>query len=96
MVVFGKDGDGVSVKVDLAAVVAELTYAEPFVLEGGNDVAASGGKVGQVEVGGSGGGVNAAGGVSYMGCGSVRIDVAYWGGGCDLYVTCTCVVDGRV
>ena len=77
-------------------MVAELTYAEQVVLEGGHDLAASGGKVGQVEVGGSGGGVDTAGGIAYMVCGSVRIDVSYWGGGCDLYVTCTCVVDGRV
>ena len=52
MVVFGKDGDGVSVNEDLAAVVAELAYAEQVVLERGNDMAAAGGKVGQVKVGG--------------------------------------------
>ena len=96
MVVFGKDGDGVSVEEDLTAVVAELTYAKQVVLEGGNDLAASGGKVGQVEFGGSGGGVDVAGGVAYMGCGSVRVDVAYRGGVCDIYVTCTCVGDDRV
>ena len=96
MVVFIEDGDGVSVEEDLAAVVAELTYAEQVVMEGGHDLAASGGKVGQVEVSVSGGGEYAAGGVAYMGCGSVRVDVAYWGGGCDVYVTCTCVGDGRV
>ena len=77
-------------------MVAELTYAKQVVLEGGHDLAASGGKVGHVEVGGSGGGVDAAGGVAYMGWGSVRFDVAYWGGGCDIYVTCTSVGDDRV
>ena len=46
MVVFGKDGDGVSIEEDLAAVVAELTYAEQVVLEGEYDLAASGRKVG--------------------------------------------------
>ena len=96
MVVFGKDVDGVAVEEDLAAVVAELAYAEQVVLEGGHDLAAAGGKVGQVEVGGGRGGVDAAGGVAYMGCGSVRVDVAYWGSGSDVYVTCTCVGDGCV
>ena len=57
MVVFGKYGDGVAVEEDLAAVVAELTYVEQVVLEGGNDLETLGGKVGQVEVGRSGGGV---------------------------------------
>ena len=37
-----------------------------------------------------------AGGVAYMGCGSVRVDVAYWGGGCDMYVTNARVGDGHV
>ena len=91
MVVFGKDGNGVAVKENLAAVVAELAYANKVVLEGGHDLAASGGKFGQVEVGRGRGGVDAAGGVAYMGCGSVRVDVAYWGGGSDVYVTSTCV-----
>ena len=76
-------------------MVAEITDAKQVVMEGGNKLAASGGKVGQVEVGGSGGGVDAAGGVSDVRCGSVRVDVAYWGGGSDVYVTCTCVRDGR-
>ena len=96
MVVFGKDVDGVAVEEDLAEVVAELAYAEQVVLEGGHDLAALGWKVGQVEVGGSGGGMYVAGGVAYMGCGSVRVDVVYWGGECDVYVTCTCVGNGRV
>ena len=96
MVVFVKDVDGVSVEEDLVAVVADLTYAYQVVLEGGHNLAASGGKVGQVEVGRCGGGVYTAGGVAYMGCGSVQVDVAYWGGGCDVYVTCTCVGDVRV
>ena len=96
MVVFGKDGDGVAVKEELAAVVAELAYAEQVVLEGGHDLAAAGGKVGQVEVGGGREGVDAAAGVAFMGCGSVRFDIAYWGGGSDVYVTSTCVGDGRV
>ena len=96
MVVFGKDGDGVPVEEDLAAVVAELTDADQVVLECGHDLAALDGKIGQVEVGGSGGGVDAAGGVADVGCGSVRVDVAYWGSGSDVYVTCTCVGDGRV
>ena len=65
-------------------------------LEGGHDLESLGGKVGQVEVGGGGGGVYAAEGVSDMGCGSVRVDVAYWGGGSDVYVTCTCVGNFRV
>ena len=59
-------------------------------------MAASGGKVEQVEVVGSVGGVDADGGVADVGCGSVRVGVAYWGGGSDVYVTCTCVGDGRV
>ena len=32
-------------------------------------------------------------GIAYMGCWSVRVDVAYWGGGSDVYVTSTCVYD---
>ena len=96
MVVFGKDSDGVPVKEDLAVVVEELTDAEQVVLEGGHDLEALGRMVGQVEVGGSGRGVYAARGVSGMGCGSVRFDIAYWGGGSDVYVTSTCVGDGRV
>ena len=96
MVVFGNDGDSVAVKKDLAAVVSEITYAKQVVLEGGNDLAALGWKVGQVEFGRGRGDVHAAGGVAYMGCGSVRVDVTYWGGGCDVYVTCTCVGDGCV
>ena len=39
MVVLGKDGDGVAVEEDLAAVVAELAYADQAVPEGGNDMA---------------------------------------------------------
>ena len=93
MVVFGKYGDGFAVEKDLAAVVAELAYAEQVVLEGGHDLAAAGGKVGQVEVGGGRGGVDADGGVAYMGCGILRVDVAYWVGGRDVYVTSTCVGD---
>ena len=96
MVVFGKECGGVAVEEDLAAVVADLAYAEKVVLEGGHDLAAAGGKVGQVEVGGGRGGVDASIGVAYMGCGSVRVDVAYWGGGRDVYVTCNCVGDGCV
>ena len=46
MVVFVKDGDGVAVKEDLAAVVAELANAKQVVLEGGNNMAVVGGKVG--------------------------------------------------
>ena len=91
MVVFGKDVDGVSVEEYLAAVVVELTNAEQVVLEGGHDLAALGWKVGQVEVGGSRGGVDAAGGIAYMGCWSERVDVAYWCGGSDVYVTGACV-----
>ena len=96
MVVFGKDGVGVPVKEDLAAMVAELTNVEQIVLEGGHDLAASGGKVGQVKFGRSVGGVDAAGGIADVECGSLRVDVAYWDGGSDIYVTCTCVGDGRV
>ena len=33
-------------------MVAELTYAEQVVLEGGHELETAGGKVGQVEVGG--------------------------------------------
>ena len=77
MVVFGKDGGGVAVEEDLAAVVEELAYAKQVVLEVGNDLAAAGGNVGQVEVGGGRGGVDGAVGVAYMDCGSVRVDVAY-------------------
>ena len=93
MVVLGKDGDSVAVEEDLAAVVAELDNAKQIVLEDGHDMAAAGGKIGQVEVGGGRGGVYAAGGMAYMGCGSVRVDVAYWGGRSDIYVTSTCVGD---
>ena len=93
MVVFVKDGDGVAVEEDLAAMVAELAYAEQVVLECGNDLAAA---IGKVEVGGGREGVDAAGGVAYMVFGSVRVDVPYWGGGSDVYVTCTCVGDGCV
>ena len=96
MVVFGKDCDGVAVKEDLAAVVAELAYDNQAVLEGGHDLAAAVGKVGQVEVGGGRGGVDADGGVTYMGCSILRVDVAYWGGGRDVYFTCTCVGNGCV
>ena len=91
MVVFGEDSDGVAFKEDLAAVVAELANAKQVVVEGGNYMAAAGRKVGQVEVGGGRGGVDAAGGIAYMGCGIVRVDVAYRGGGSDVYVTSTCV-----
>ena len=96
MVVFGKDSDGVAVKEDFAAVVAELIDAEQVVVEGGYDLSAVVRKGGQVGVGGSGGGVYAAGGVSDMGCGSVGVDIAYLGGGSDIYVTCTCVGYGHV
>ena len=37
--------------------------------------------------------MDAAGGIAYTGCGSVRVDVAYWGVGSDVYVTSTCVID---
>ena len=77
MLVFRKDGDGVPVKEDLATAVTELADSDQVVLEGGHDLAVAGGKGGQVEVGGRGGGVDAAGGVAYMGCGSMRVDVAY-------------------
>ena len=87
MVVFGKDGDGFPVEEDLAAVVADLTDAEHVVMEGGHYFAYLGGKVGQVEFGRSRGGVNAARGVTDVVCGSLRVDVTYWGGGSDVYVT---------
>ena len=77
MVVFGKDGDGFPVKEDLAAMVAEITDAKQVVMEGGHDLANLGRKVGQVEVGRSGGSVYAAGGVADVICRSVRVDVAY-------------------
>ena len=93
MVVLGKDGDVVAVEEDLAAVVAELAYAKQVVLEVGHDLADASGKDGQVEVGGGRGGVDTAGGIAYKGCGSVRVDVAYWDGGSDVYVTSTCVGD---
>ena len=60
-------------------------------LEGGYDLAAAGGEVGQVEVGGGRGVLDVARGIAYMGCGSVRVDVAYWVGGSEVYVTSTCV-----
>ena len=93
MVVFGIDGDSVSVKEDLSGMVADLANAKKVVLEGRHAMTAAGGKVGQIEVGRGRGGVDAAGGIAYMGCGSVRVDVAYWGGGSDVYVTSTCVGD---
>ena len=96
MVVFGKDGDGVAVEEDLVAVAAELAYSEQVVMEGGHDVAAAGRKVGQVEFSGCRGGVDAAGGVSYVGCGSVWVDVTYRGSGSGAYFTCNCVGDGFV
>ena len=42
MLVFRKDGDGVPVKEDLAAAVAELADAKKFVLEGTHDLAVAG------------------------------------------------------
>ena len=93
MVVFVKDGDGVSVKEDLAAVVTELSNANKVVLEGGYNMEAVDGKVGHVEVGGGRVDVDAAGGIAYIGSGSVRVEVAYWGGGSDVYVTSTFVGD---
>ena len=93
MVVSGKDGDGVAVEEDLAAVVAELPNAEQVVLEGGHDFAASRGKVGQVQVGGRGRVVYTARGVYGIECESVRVDVKYWGSGSDVYATSTCVCD---
>ena len=96
MVVFGNHGDGVAVEEDLAAMVAELAYAKQVVLEGRHYLAAAVRKVGQVEVGDGRGATDAAGGVAYIGCGSVRVDVAYWGGGRDVYVTCACVGNGCV
>ena len=100
LLIFRKDSDGIPVKEDLAAEVAELANANKVVLEGRHDLAVAGGKGGQVEVGvrrrRRGGGVDAAGGVADMGCGGVRVDVAYGGGWSDVYVTGDCVGDGCV
>ena len=96
MLVFRKDGDGVPVKEDLAATVAELANAEQVVLEGRHDLAVAGGKGGQVEVGGCGGGVDTTGGVADMGCGGVRVYFSDGGGCSDVYVTGACVGDGCV
>ena len=93
MLVFRKDGDVVPVEEYLAAVVAELVDAEQVVLEGRHDLAVAGGKGDQVEVGGGGGGVDAARGVANVGCGGVRVDVADGGGCGDVYVIGVCVGD---
>ena len=86
-----KEGDGIAVKEDLAAVDTELANAKQVVMEGGHDMAAAVGKVEQVEVHGGRRVVDVAGGITYMGCRSVRVDFVYWGGGSDVYVTSTCV-----
>ena len=96
MLVFGKDGDGVPVKEDLAATVAELADAKQVLLEGGQYWAVVGEKGGKVEVGGRGGGVDAAGGFADVGCGGVRADVADGGGWSDEYVTGARVGDGCI
>ena len=93
LLVLRKDGDGVPVKEDLAAAVAELANSKQVVLEGGHDLAVAGGKGGQVDVGRRGGGVDASGGVSDVGCGGVRVDVTDGGGWSDVYVTGACVGD---
>ena len=95
LLVLRKDGDGVPVKEDLAAAVAELANSKQVVLEGGHDLVA-GGKGWQVEVGGRGGGVDAAGGIVDVGCGGMRVDVAVGGGWSDVYVTGACVENGCV
>ena len=87
MFVFGKDGDGFLVKEDLTAAVAELANAKQVVLEGGHYMAVPGRKGGQVEVGGRGGGLEAAGGVADVGFEGVQIDVADRGGWSNVYVT---------
>ena len=46
MVVFGKDGNGVAVEEDLAAMVSELANTKQVVMGGGHDMAAAGRKVG--------------------------------------------------
>ena len=81
MFVFGKDGDGFLVKEDLTAAVAELANSKQVVLEGGHYMAVPGRKGGQVEVGGCGGGVDAARGVTYVRCGGVRVDIVDGGVG---------------
>ena len=78
--VFRKDGEGSLVEEDLAAVVKELDNAKQVVLEGWHELAVTGRKGGQVEVGGLRGGVDAAGGVDNEGCGGVWIDVPDEGG----------------
>ena len=100
MLVFGKDGDGFLVKEDLAAAFADLADAEKVVQEGGHNLAVSGVKGGQVEVGGRGGSVDAVRDVANMGCGIVRIYVADGEDWSDVYVTGArvvnvCVRDGN-
>ena len=56
----------------------------------------AGGKVGWVEVGGRGGGVEAARGVADVGCRGVRVDFVDGGGCSDVYVTGARVNDGCV
>ena len=87
MLVFRKDSDGFLVEEDLAAVVEELADAKQVVLECWHELAVAGRKGGQVEVGGRGGGVDAAGGVANVGCGGVRIDVADEGGWSEVYIS---------
>ena len=96
MLVFRRDGDGVPVKEDLASAVAELANAKQVVLEGWHDLPVAGGKGEQVEVGGRGGGMDAVGGITDVGCGGVRVDVADGGGWSDVYVTGACVGDSCV
>ena len=96
MLVFRKDGDGVPVEEDLASAVAELDDAEQVVLEGRHDLAVTGRKGGNFEVGVRGGGVDAVVGVTDMGCGGVWVDIADEGGWSDAYVTGACVGDGFV
>ena len=72
-----KYGDGFLVEEDLASTVAGLANANKVVLEGGYDLEVAGGKGRHVEVGGRGGGVDAAVGFANVRCGGVWIDVAY-------------------
>ena len=79
-------------------VVAVFDGGEPGGHDGkpgsGEEVADEGSDAGQVV--GVEGGVDAAGGVTDVGCGGVRVDVADGGGWGDVYVTGARVGDGYV
>ena len=75
---------------------AEISDSEQVVLKCGNDLAVAGGKGGQVEVGGCGGGMEAFQGVADVGCGGVQVDAVDGGSWSDVFVTGASVGNGCV